>query len=189
MSIVITGFELPSGSDAVVAPGFGYRLYRALDTDARFRYITVGEREPEVPVGGDGVQTLSGRYEVHDVGDVAAPAFGAADGSAPIVFINALVVEPGNEDAAFAVWKQVNEYMVVKPGYRSHRLHRRLQDDAPFGFVNVVEWESLEAWDAAHDEGFRALTDPSRLPFRPVPTVCELIDDNHLQAAGRQVRS
>jgi hypothetical protein len=36
--------------------------------------------------------------------------------------------------------------------------------------VNVVEWESVAAWQAAHDEGFRELAaDP---PFVARPTLC-----------------
>jgi hypothetical protein len=50
--------------------------------------------------------------------------------------------------------------------------HRRTHDDAPFGFVNIVEWESAAAWEAAHDDGFRALTAPANLPFVTYPTVC-----------------
>jgi hypothetical protein len=78
---------------------------------------------------------------------------------------------PDRHDEAFAAWQRVNRYMVAKPGYRWHRLHRRLDDHAPFGLVNVVEWESPEAWLAAHDEGFRALAGGD-LPFTAHPTLC-----------------
>jgi hypothetical protein len=37
----------------------------------------------------------------------------------------------------------------------------------------------MGAWEAAHDEGFRALT-ARPLPFRPVATLCELIDGSPL---------
>jgi hypothetical protein len=47
--------------------------------------------------------------------------------------------------------------MAAKPGYVSHRLHRSLTPDAHFRFVNYVQWESAEHWQAAHDAGFRQL--------------------------------
>jgi hypothetical protein len=70
--------------------------------------------------------------------------------------------------------------MVTKPGYRWHRLHRRLDDEAPFGLVNVVEWESPQAWRAAHDDGFRRLAG-GELPFTAHPTLCRPL------AAGAEV--
>ncbi|HEY0816332.1 MAG TPA: antibiotic biosynthesis monooxygenase [Pseudonocardia sp.] len=45
----------------------------------------------------------------------------------------------------------------AKPGYLDHVLHRVVQPDARFRFVNVAHWASAEAWRAAHDDGFRAL--------------------------------
>jgi heme-degrading monooxygenase HmoA len=70
------------------------------------------------------------------------------------------------------VWRDVNAYMVNKPGYRWHRLHRRVSDDAPFGLVNVVEWESVAAWRAAHDEGFRERAVRPNMPMTAYPTLC-----------------
>ena len=193
MSVVITCYEVPESSDLVIDAGPGGRVHRALVPGAPFRYITVGETEPVARlVGADGTPTaLSGRYALYHSGDSAAPRDpGAGDGA--LTFINCLVVAPGDEAAAFAVWSEVNRYMVAKPGYRWHRLHRRLRDDAPFGFVNVVRWDTVGAWEAAHDEGFRALT-ARPLPFRPVATLCELVDGSPLampaQRQGDRVES
>jgi hypothetical protein len=91
-----------------------------------------------------------------------------------------MVVRPGDEDDAFAVWREINAYMVTKPGYRWHRLHRRTDPSAPFGQVNVARWESAAAWRAAHDEGFRTLAARPDLPFEPVATLCELVGDPEL---------
>jgi heme-degrading monooxygenase HmoA len=181
MSIVISCFEVPEGSAAAVEPGPGYRLHRALAGDARFRYIAVGEDVPDAG-SADGVAVLTGRYEVYHSSEQAAVAFDAAAHTAPIIFVNCLLVERGDEDAAFLKWREVNDYMVAKPGYRWHRLHRRADDDAPFGFVNVVEWESLPAWNAAHDDGFRALTARGRLPFTAIPTLCEVLSEDRTAA-------
>jgi hypothetical protein len=63
-----------------------------------------------------------------------------------------------------------NDYMVSTPGCRSHTLHLRV-GDAAFGMVNVVEWESVEAWQAGHDDGFRAIAARPQ-PFVSHPTLC-----------------
>jgi heme-degrading monooxygenase HmoA len=178
MSIAITCIE-DGGFELTPAPG--YRLHRALAPDAPFRYITVGERAPELPAE---ISAWSGRYEIFHTGDVAAAPFDPDATEAPVVFINGLVVAPGNEDVAFEAWHRVNVYMVKQPGYRRHTLHKRVHDHAAFGFVNIVEWESVQSWKAAHDDGFRALTQPP-LPFDPMPTLCELVADGAaLQAAA-----
>ena len=62
--------------------------------------------------------------------------------------------------------------MVNQPGYRWHRLHHRVHDDAAFGLVNIVEWESVTAWQAAHDAGFRARAVRDHMPFDAHPTLC-----------------
>jgi heme-degrading monooxygenase HmoA len=93
------------------------------------------------------------------------------------MFVNCLECPSDREDATFEVWQEINAYMVTKPGYRWHKLHRRTHPDAPFGFVNVVEWESAAAWQAAHDEGFRALAARPDLTFTAYPTLCQPIED------------
>lgn len=178
MPVTITCFEVASESDILVDTQPGCRVHRALAPDARFRYITVGDGEAVVrPVDGDAapVTAWTGSYEVYHERDEAAPPFRADDTASPVVFINCMLVVPGNENAAFEAWKTVNAYMVTKPGYRSHRLHRRLNASAPFGLVNVAEWESAAAWQAAHDAGFRAVAVRPDLPFEPIATLCELI--------------
>lgn len=76
---------------------------------------------------------------------------------ASVPFVNCFEVPAGREDDFFALWQEVNRYMAAKPGYLNHRLHRSLTPEARFRFVNYAEWESVEHWRAAHDEGFRAL--------------------------------
>jgi heme-degrading monooxygenase HmoA len=76
---------------------------------------------------------------------------------AAITLVNCFDVPAGREDEFFALWQEVNAYMRLKPGYLGHRMHRAATPDAPFRFVNVVQWASSDDFRAAHDEGFRAL--------------------------------
>lgn len=174
MSVVITCFELPPTAASPVPPLPGRAVHRAIAADARFGYIAV-DTAPGLPgLPALPAPALSGHYEVIHEGHDAAPSFGGEPGE-PIIFVNCMQFPVGREDEAFDFWLRVNEYMVRKPGYRWHRLHRRMADSAPFGQINVVEWESVESWEAAHDDGFRALTVRPDIPFTAVPTVCRTV--------------
>jgi heme-degrading monooxygenase HmoA len=93
-----------------------------------------------------------------------------------VQFVNCFEVPPGHEDEFFALWQSVNDYMVAKPGYVGHKLHRSLADEARYRFVNYVEWESPERWREAHDDGFRALVSrPEWAPFPSTPALYEVV--------------
>jgi heme oxygenase (mycobilin-producing) len=74
-----------------------------------------------------------------------------------VEFVNCFQVGPGGEDEFLGAWTEVNAYMREKPGYLGHQLFRSLSPEATFRFVNHARWESAQAWQDAHDEGFRAL--------------------------------
>src|SRR5262245_1058342 len=95
-----------------------------------------------------------------------------------VTLINSFTVPAGLEDQFFELWKEVNAYMRQKPGYLGHRLHRSLAPDAPFGFVNEARWASMDHFNAAHDDGFRALVSrPEWSSFPPHPFVYEVIHE------------
>jgi hypothetical protein len=177
MTTVITVYDVPADADAPPSLGAGHVRHRAAGVPAAFGWIDLAmslssEQAATAVARASALPgALSGRYDAFHVNDHAAEPFDHDAQGRRVVFVNCMRFEPGQHDAAFAAWEQVNRYMVHKPGYRWHRLHRRLHDDAPFGLVNVVEWESPEAWQAAHDEGFRALTGGD-LPFTAFPTLC-----------------
>lgn len=180
MATVITVYELPDGAEAPTVLGDGHTLHRAVGTPASFAWVDLGESSsPEaaarlVTEAGRRPGALTGRYDVFHVGDRSAEAFDPAGDDESVIFVNCMRFAPERHDDAFAAWESVNHYMARKPGYRWHRLHRRVDADAPFGLINVVEWESPAAWQAAHDDGFRALTS-GELPFTAQPTLCRPI--------------
>lgn len=97
-----------------------------------------------------------------------------------VPFVNCFEVPAGREDQFFALWSEVNAYMAAKPGYVSHRLHRSLDPDAHFRFVNYAEWETSEQWRAAHDEGFRQLLgQPEWADFTSTHALYEVIHQGH----------
>jgi heme-degrading monooxygenase HmoA len=98
----------------------------------------------------------------------------------PVTFINCFEVPSGREDEFFALWGEVNQYMRAQPGYISHRFHRAIQSEARFAFVNVVLWETPEAWAKAHDAGFQALVNkPVWADFKASGALFEVVSENH----------
>ena len=100
-----------------------------------------------------------------------------------VPFVNCFEVPAGREDEFFALWSEVNAYMIKKPGYLSHRLHRSLEQDARFRFVNYAVWESPERWRAAHDDGFRALlSNPAWGAFSTTHALYEIVHEGDAKA-------
>ncbi len=50
-----------------------------------------------------------------------------------------------NMDAFLTQWRKIQEAMVRQPGFLDGILHRTLDDESPFQFVNVAHWETPEA--------------------------------------------
>lgn len=93
-----------------------------------------------------------------------------------IKFLNSFEVPSGREDEFLGLWQTVNDSMVTKPGYMGHVLHRSLDPDARYRFVNYVTWESVEHHRAAHDGAFRALVSaPEWRPFVSNPALYEVV--------------
>src|SRR5437879_10402845 len=63
-----------------------------------------------------------------------------------VVLINMFEVEPVNAEPFLAAWKQVSAVMERQPGFIRTRLHRALMGSR---FVNVGEWDSRAAFEAA----------------------------------------
>ena len=75
-----------------------------------------------------------------------------------VTLINPFEVSQGTDDNFLAAWERAAEYMRRQPGFVSSRLHRALRPDARFRFINVAEWESPQAFQAAAmSDGFRKL--------------------------------
>jgi heme-degrading monooxygenase HmoA len=62
----------------------------------------------------------------------------------PVVAINVYSVPHGKEEEFFRWWHELKETIVDRPGFIKGRLHRSLQPDARFNFINVVEWENSD---------------------------------------------
>ena len=59
-----------------------------------------------------------------------------------VVAVNVYSVPKGKEEEFLTWWYEMRETLTGAPGFISGRLHRSLNADARFNFINVVEWEN-----------------------------------------------
>ncbi len=64
----------------------------------------------------------------------------------PFVFVNVLRLH-GSADRLEEIYARVAAHFAAQPGFRSYRLLRSSAD--PSRYVNVAEWDSRQAFDAA----------------------------------------
>jgi heme oxygenase (mycobilin-producing) len=60
----------------------------------------------------------------------------------PVVLINLFSVPEGKEEEFFVWWDEVKETVIKAPGFISGTLHRSIQAQTRFNFINVAQWEN-----------------------------------------------
>jgi heme-degrading monooxygenase HmoA len=71
-----------------------------------------------------------------------------------ITLINVFEIDSADVELFLQQWQDRAQFMGTQPGFRSLRLHRALNADARFQLVNVAEWDSSEALQAATAQDF-----------------------------------
>jgi heme-degrading monooxygenase HmoA len=69
--------------------------------------------------------------------------------SEPVTLINAFTVPVPESERFLSRWKDNARIMAGQPGFIRARMYRSLVDDVELGFINVAEWASGKALDAA----------------------------------------
>ena len=83
--------------------------------------------------------------------------------------INLFRVPPEREEEFLRLWEQADELLRAASGYTSTRLHRALQPDAQYRFINVAELHSVDDWRAViTSPEFTALA-AKMSEFQPTP--------------------
>jgi heme-degrading monooxygenase HmoA len=95
-----------------------------------------------------------------------------------VVLINPFEVpENVGDDQFMGGWQRAADYLRSQPGFVGTRLHRAISPNARFRFVNVAEWESPQAFQAAvTSETFRNMaggTPPNYPSLYEVVTMIE----------------
>jgi heme-degrading monooxygenase HmoA len=66
-----------------------------------------------------------------------------------VTLINAFEIDLEQVESFLQDWRERAEFMSKQPGFRSFRLHRALSPESRFQLVNVAEWDSVDALQAA----------------------------------------
>ena len=98
----------------------------------------------------------------------------------PVTLMNCFEVPGGRDDAFTDLWTNTSGYFRVQRGFQSLRLHQALSPNAPFRFVNIANWSSIELFQAAHaTEQFRTLVSrPEWSEFPSSPAIYKVITEH-----------
>ena len=64
------------------------------------------------------------------------------------ILINCFEVAPNRDERFLTLWKQADELLRSRGGYRSTRLHKALGPQARFRYINVAELDAVETWQS-----------------------------------------
>lgn len=92
-----------------------------------------------------------------------------------VIIINPFEISAGEEEAFLSAWRQSASHMRRAPGFRSLRLHKSLDPQAKFRFINVSEWESQEQWQEASRTRPTEITEELRKRCIAYPAVYQVI--------------
>jgi heme-degrading monooxygenase HmoA len=85
------------------------------------------------------------------------------------VLINCFEVEPDQDDRFLALWRQADDLLRSRGGYRTTRLHKAVGPQARFRWVNVAELDSVETWQSVVSDPQFAAIAAQMAPFHPSP--------------------
>jgi heme-degrading monooxygenase HmoA len=102
--------------------------------------------------------------------------------SGPVTFINVFEVPVEQIETLIAHWRELAKIMSAARGFREARLHRALSSQTRFQIINVANWESPKAWEAAvanpeFQEGLRALAEDTDVQITANPALYEVVVD------------
>jgi heme-degrading monooxygenase HmoA len=102
--------------------------------------------------------------------------------SGPVTFINVFEVPVEQIETLIAHWRELAKVMSAARGFREARLHRALSSETRFQIINVANWESPKAWEAAvanpeFQEGLRALAEDTEVQITANPALYEVVVD------------
>jgi heme-degrading monooxygenase HmoA len=92
-----------------------------------------------------------------------------------VVLINLFEVPAAQDEKFIKAWERARDFLNSQNGYRWTQLHRSLGQDVEFRFVNVAEWRSAAAFQAATSQP----DFPGReMPFSAHPGLYQVIAED-----------
>ncbi|MDQ4138291.1 MAG: antibiotic biosynthesis monooxygenase [Actinomycetota bacterium] len=99
--------------------------------------------------------------------------------------INVFQVPPERDEEFLGLWERANELLQVAAGYESTRLHRALQPDAKYRFINVAEIGSVEDWRAVITSPEFVELSRRMAEFQPAPSLYTVAREHDLRSTAR----
>ncbi len=96
--------------------------------------------------------------------------------------INVFQVPPERDEEFLRLWEQANEMLQAASGYASTRLHRALQPDARYRFINVAELDSVEDWRAVVTSPEFVELSARMAEFQPAPALFTVVREHSLKS-------
>ena len=85
------------------------------------------------------------------------------------VLINCFEVARDQDERFLTLWKQADDLLRSRGGYRSTRLHKALGPQALFRYINVAELDAVDTWQSiVSSPEFGAIAAQMR-QFQPSP--------------------
>ena len=168
-------FEVPASADKRFMAAAGARgattLHRSITPHAEFRYVDVAEVDSADTWHAD---ATSAEFPQH-------PALYAVVREDPeptgvtesVVLINAFEVPAGRDEEFLMTWEHARDWLREQPGYLGTRLHRSLDPQAEFRYVNRGTFRTA-------GEFTTAISDPAfpggAMRFRSHPMLYEVVN-------------
>ncbi|MFC0682646.1 antibiotic biosynthesis monooxygenase family protein [Lysobacter korlensis] len=97
--------------------------------------------------------------------------------------INVFQVPPARDEEFLKLWEQANDMLRAASGYASTRLHRALQPDAKYRYINVAQIESIERWRGViMSAAFQELS-AKMAEFQPAPALFTVVREHELSSS------
>ena len=98
--------------------------------------------------------------------------------------INCFQVPAEREAEFLALWHQADALLRTRGGYLTTRLHKALQPDSRYQYINIAELDSVQTWKAAiTSPEFTAIT-AQMAEFHPAPGLYSVTVSHRSQTAA-----
>ena len=111
-----------------------------------------------------------------------ASSSGAADraqrrGAHSVVLINTFVVPIAMEEPFLNWWRMLKPAFASQPGFISAKLHRSLDQNERYRFINIAVWESTDSYRAALTTMWSSVPKPTIAGLEWHPALYEVVEE------------
>jgi heme-degrading monooxygenase HmoA len=103
--------------------------------------------------------------------------------------INCFVVTPEQDEEFLELWHRADELIRTGGGYMRTRLHKALQPDAQFRYINVAEIGAVDTWrSVVFGDEFRAVS-AQMAKFQPSPALYDVAIEHTTEGRSSTISS